>query len=100
MIFNHEIFFIIYISFFWRNIKFSQQNINQSEIRIGDKKLSVKLMYVWHQIIPENAMHKSYYVYTLASIIFILYVRGRALVEKKLQVLACPKNFKKKCNVG
>ena len=44
-------------------------------------------------------MHKNHYVYTLASIIFILYVCGRALVEKNVQALACPKNFKKKCNI-
>ena len=41
-VFHHKIcVFIILISFFWWIIKFPQQNINQSEIRVGDKKLSV-----------------------------------------------------------
>ena len=32
--------------FFWWSIKFRQQNINQSEARIGDKKLSVELYVI------------------------------------------------------
>ena len=35
--------FIVFFSSFWWSIKFPQQNINQSETRNGDKKLSVKL---------------------------------------------------------
>ena len=38
--------FIIFISFF---MKYPQQNINQSEIELGDKKLSVEL-YEWKLI--------------------------------------------------
>ena len=44
-----SMFFIIKFEFlllsflFWRSIKFPQQNINQSEARLGDKKLSVEL---------------------------------------------------------
>ena len=47
VIFHQKIcVFIIIISFFWCSIKFLQQNINQSETRIGDRKLSVEL-YEW-----------------------------------------------------
>ena len=34
--------------FFWWNIKVPQQNINQSETTIGDKKLSMELYAVLH----------------------------------------------------
>ena len=34
--------------FLWWSIKFMQQNINQSETGIGDKKLSVKLYASFH----------------------------------------------------
>ena len=36
--------------FFWRNIKFSQQNICKVKTRIGDHKLSVEL----HVMFPRN----------------------------------------------
>ena len=43
-VFHHKIsVFYNFISFFWWSIKFSQQNSNQLETGLGDKKLSVKL---------------------------------------------------------
>ena len=38
-----KLFFIIFVSFFNEVTKFPQQNINQSETGIGDKKLLLKL---------------------------------------------------------
>ena len=41
--FSSKNLFLSFSIFFWWTIKFSQQNINQSETRTGDKKLSVEL---------------------------------------------------------
>ena len=42
--FHH--FYFFFFSFFWQNIKLRQQNINQSETRTGDKKLSLDCISV------------------------------------------------------
>ena len=41
---------IVFLSLFFQSIKFPQQNINESGIRIGDKKLSVALYVIWNNI--------------------------------------------------
>ena len=45
-VFHQKICVLINFIFFWWSIKFRQQNINQSEARIGDKKLSVELYVI------------------------------------------------------
>ena len=49
VVFNHKIcfyhlhFLFLFFFFFWWIVKFSKQNINQSETGIGDQKLSMEL---------------------------------------------------------
>ena len=44
--------------FFWQSIKFEQQNINQSETGIDDKKLSMELYGEerWHYVYRKIGM--------------------------------------------
>ena len=43
LIFIKKLCFYYFDFFFWRSIKFLQQNINQSEAGIGDKKLTMEM---------------------------------------------------------
>ena len=43
MFFIKKLCFYYFDFFFWRSIKFLQQNINQSEAGIGDKKLTMEM---------------------------------------------------------
>ena len=98
LFFYHFHFFF----FFWQNIKFPQQNFNQSENRIANKKLSVELVVFQRDILnilnnivtllrpyhlPKHYMYKHYkhykhymytYVYTIFIIIFITAQRPKA----------------------
>ena len=47
VVFHLKTLFLLFSLFFWLNIKFRKQNINQSETRIGDEKLS-REMYIEH----------------------------------------------------
>ena len=42
-VFRQKICFYHFRLFFWWSVEFPQQNINQSETKIGDEKLSVEL---------------------------------------------------------
>ena len=46
LIFRKNCFYHFHF-FFWWSIKFPQENINQSEIEIGDKYLSVELLSIY-----------------------------------------------------
>ena len=50
LFFIEKIVFLSLSLLFFRSIKFPQQNINESGIRIGDKKLSVALHVIWNNI--------------------------------------------------
>ena len=56
VVFHHKIgVFIIFISFFKKSLKFPQQNINQSETRIGGFQLSAEL----HGVCPQQNINQS-----------------------------------------
>ena len=50
LFFIEKIVFLSLSLLFFQSIKFPQQNINESGIRIGDKKLSVALYVIWNNI--------------------------------------------------
>ena len=50
LFFIEKIVFLSLSLLFFQSIKFPQQNINESGIRIDDKKLSVALYVIWNNI--------------------------------------------------